>query len=151
MRCRQLTHRRYDAAQTRRCLAIITYVLRNSISTPETPTTFSYNDSAVDRIACLRAAFTAYSKIVDVIDASQRADLCAVVLHLFGDLLKDETPHMDLPGKCLPALKVLLDQALGASVQVPGVTTTGDKIVHGLLSACLSNIDDMRSAVITPR
>ena len=77
-------------------------------------------------------------------EAVQRADLCGVGLHLFVDLLKDETPNMDLAGPSLPVLKMLIDQALSASVQVPGISATGEKIVHGVLSACLVNIDDLR-------
>ncbi|ORY24869.1 putative clathrin-coated vesicle protein [Naematelia encephala] len=137
----------YDAAQTRRCLAVITFVLRTSISSPESPSSFSYSDTVTDRVHLLKTAFLAYARIVECIDAPQRADLCAVAVHLFGELLKDETPHMDVAGGCLPVLKALLDLALGPSVQVPGVTATGDKLVHGLLSSCLGNIDDMRTRV----
>lgn len=67
------------------------------------------------------------------------------------DLLADETPNMDLAGQCLPSLKLLLDQTLGA--QVPAINATSEKVIHGLLGACLSNIDDMRyvSGVRCPR
>jgi len=51
---------------------------------------------------------------------------------------------MDLAGPALPVLKMLVDPALSGSVQVPGVSATGEKIVHGLLSASLTSIDDMR-------
>lgn len=57
-------------------------------------------------------------------------------------MLADETPNMDLAGQCLPSLKLLLDQTLGA--QVPAINATSEKVIHGLLGACLSNIDDMR-------
>ena len=59
-----------------------------------------------------------------------------------ADLLADETPNMDLAGQCLPSLKLLLDQTLSA--QVPAINATSEKVIHGLLGACLSNIDDMR-------
>ena len=110
----------------------------------DNPSSFTHADLALDRIAFYKTAFTVYSITIGCIEAAQRADLCAVGLHLFGDLLKDETPNMDLAGPSLPVLKLLVDQALSGQVQVPGVTATGEKIVHGLLSACLTNIDDLR-------
>lgn len=135
---------RDDPEQTRRALAIITFVLRQTISTAETPSSFNFADSASDRIAFHKSAFSAFSTIVGCIEAAQRADLCAVGLHLFGDLLKDETSNMDLAGPTLPVLKMLVDQALSGQVQLPGVGSTGEKLIHGFLSACLANIDDMR-------
>lgn len=135
---------RLDSAQTRRALAIITFVLRQTIPTIDNPSLFTQADSAQDRIAFYKTAFSAYSTVVSCVEATQRADLCAVGLHLVSDLLKDETPNMDLAGPTLPVLKMLVDQAVSAQVQVPGITATGEKIVHGLLSACLANVDDMR-------
>lgn len=132
-----------DPAQTRRALAIITFVLRQTIPTIDTPSSFTVTDSASDRIAFFKTAFAAYSTIVGCIEPAQRADLCAVGLHLFGDLLKDEAPGVDFAGPTLPVLKMLVDQAM--SGQVPGVGATGERIVHGLLSACFANIDEMRS------
>lgn len=103
----------------------------------------------------LKKAFSAYSRIVDVIDMSQRADLCAVAIHLFSggcgdnsanvDLLHDETPNMDLAGACLPCLKLILDQTFAS--QVPTVTATSERVVHGLLGSCLNNVDEMRTRV----
>jgi hypothetical protein len=93
-------------------------------------------------VTFLRAAFSAFGKTVECVDVSQKADLCAVGLHLFGDLLADETPGMDLAGQTLPAMKALLDQAMGADL--PGTGATADRLAHGLLSQCLSNVDDMR-------
>ena len=98
----------------------------------------------MDRVAFFKVAFAAYSTVVGCIDASQRTDLYAVGLHLFGDLLRDETPSMDLAGPTLPVLKMLVEQTVSQSAQVPGVGATAEKIVHGLLSACLGNVDDMR-------
>ncbi|KAK4685134.1 HEAT repeat-containing protein 5, partial [Tremellales sp. Uapishka_1] len=133
----------YDQAQARRVLAVLTFVLRGCIPSRETGSTFLYSDTAADRISFLKVAFGGFSKIVDTIDISQRADLCAVGIHLFSDILKDETPNMDLGGATLPSLKLLLDQLV--SVQVPGIEATADRVVHGLLSGCVTNIDDMRA------
>ena len=93
----------------------------------------------------LKSGFTAYAQVVEAIEASQRADLMAVAIHLYGDVLADETPNMDYAGQTLPVLKLLMDQLLGVGSQVPGMgSATGVRVVHGLLSACLANVDDMR-------
>ena len=134
-----------DAAQTRRALAVVTYVLRNAITSKEIQSTFTHSDTAADRVPFLKAGFNAYARIVECIEPTQRADLYAVAIHLFSDLLADETPNMDYAGQLFPVLKMLLDVILGPGSQVPGMgTATGDKVVHGLLSACLSNVDEMR-------
>ncbi|ORX36130.1 armadillo-type protein [Kockovaella imperatae] len=137
-----------DAAQTRRALAVTTHVLRSAISSKDIQSTFSQADGAVDRVVFLRAAFTAYTKIVECIEPTQRADLYAVAIHLFGDLLADETPGMDYAGQLFPVLKMLLDAILGTGSQVPGMgNATGERVIHGLLSLCLSHVDEMRTRV----
>ena len=139
------TDHRYDAAQVRRALAIITYTLRAVIPSRETQSTFMHSDSQADRVALLKSGFTAYAQVVEAIEATQRADLMAVAIHLYSDVLADETPNMDYAGQTLPVLKALVDQILGVGSQVPGMgSATGDRVVHGLLSACLANVDDMR-------
>lgn len=57
------------------------------------------------------------------------------------ELLKDESSETDLVGPTLPALKALLD--------IPVYNTLDAKnkfgrMVHGLLSACLLHVDEMR-------
>lgn len=135
----------YDAAQTRRALAIITYTLRSAIPARESPSNFSHQDTLADRINMLSVAFTAYVNIVESIEPTQRADLLAVAVHLFNDLLADETPNMDYAGSMLPILKLIVSQILGPTAQVPGMgIAEGDKVIHGLLSTCLQHVDDMR-------
>jgi hypothetical protein len=132
----------FDHAQARRILAIITFVLRGTIPSTDVQSSFTYNDSATDRVAYLRSAFGAFVKIVDTLDPTQRADLYAVGLHLFADVLRDESP-MDLAGTLLGNLKFLLEGLVRN--QVPGVPDDqGGKVVAGLLGACITNIDDMR-------
>jgi len=104
-----------------------------------------HNDSPADRIGLLKSAFAASAKVAECIEATQRADLLAVAIHLYSDVLADETADMDYAGQTLPVLKLLVDQILGVGAQVPGMgAATGDRVVHGLLSACLANVDDMR-------
>lgn len=137
----------FDHGQIRRVLAVITFVLRGTIASTDVQSSFSYNDTASDRIAFLRGSFTAFAKVVDTIDAAQRADLYAVGLHLFTDVLRDESP-IDLAGNLLGSLKVLLEGLIKG--QVPGVAPDqGEKVVAGLLGACVTHIDDMRYVSIT--
>jgi len=57
-----------------------------------------------------------------------------------ADLLRDESSEIDVVGPTLPVLKSLL---------TPGptykVTEFFQRVVHGLLSSCVLNIDEMRS------
>lgn len=126
-----------DQAQTRRALAVVTFTLRQVIPSAEEKSTFSYADTLPDRITCLRSGFAAFGKIVEAIDAGERADLLVVGVHLFGDLLRDENPK-DVVGGCLPVLKTLVDGVILADKE------KGGKVVHGLISAVLTNVDDMR-------
>lgn len=60
------------------------------------------------------------------------------------ELLKDETSDIDLVGPTLQSLKILLEK--------PGdLISTDDKyenVIHGLLSACLVNVDEMRYGLL---
>lgn len=58
------------------------------------------------------------------------------------DLLKDEYTEVDVCGPTLPALKALLDVQAGG-LNAATVPKYG-KLAHGLLSACLQHIDEMR-------
>ncbi|WWD21891.1 hypothetical protein CI109_106379 [Kwoniella shandongensis] len=132
-----------DSAQTRRILAIIAFVLRQVIPTKEVKTAFHHQDSLADRVAFLRTGFTALGRVIECIEVTQRADLYAVGVHLFMDLLSDETPG-DLIGGTLGCLKALVEGLITA--QVPGVGN-GEKVVGGLIGGCLGNVDDMRARV----
>jgi hypothetical protein len=132
----------FDHGQIRRVLAVLAFVLRGTIPSTNVQSSFTYTDSAPDRVNFLRSSFTAFSRVVDTIDAAQRAELYAVGLHLFTDVLRDES-SMDLAGNLLGSLKVLLEGLIKG--QVPGVSADqGEKVVAGLLGACVTNIDDMR-------
>ncbi|WVQ83814.1 hypothetical protein IAT38_005958 [Cryptococcus sp. DSM 104549] len=132
-----------DAAQTRRVLAIIAFALRQVVPTKEVQANWRPSDSAAERIALLRAGFMAYAQVVECVEVGQRGDLYAVGLHLFVDLLGDESP-VDVAGGCLGCAKVLVEGLVGA--QVPGVNN-GERVVHGVVAACLANVDDMRARV----
>jgi hypothetical protein len=59
------------------------------------------------------------------------------------DLLKDESSEVDFVGPTLLALKSLLEIPLHTA---SNAQYRFDRLVHGLLSACALNIDDMRYA-----
>jgi hypothetical protein len=46
----------------------------------------SFNDSAAERIAFLRATFTAFANVVESVEVSQRTDLYAVGIHLYSGM-----------------------------------------------------------------
>lgn len=56
------------------------------------------------------------------------------------ELLKNETSTVDITGPTLPALKSLLEVPKEFKDPSDGYA----KLVHGILSACLVNIDHMR-------
>lgn len=57
------------------------------------------------------------------------------------ELLKDESSDLDLVGPTLPVLKALCDRGFNVSnVKVDLLP----KVVNGMLSACLQNVEDMR-------
>ncbi|SRR6266404_831484 len=68
---------------------------------------------------------------------TDRYFLCCMLSNV--DLLRDETSEIDLVGPTLPALKSLLTPGLNYKV-----TEFFERVVHGLLSSCLLNIDEMR-------
>lgn len=133
-----------DAAQIRRVLAIITFALRGAIPSQQVPSTFTYSDNNPQRVEFLRTAFMAYGNVVDCVEVTQRADLYSVGIHLFVDILRDESANsVDVTGGCLSSLKLLLDGLFRS--QVPGVPDgQAGRVVAGLVAACLGHVDDMR-------
>lgn len=57
------------------------------------------------------------------------------------DLLKDESSEIDLVGPTLPSLKSLLDLP---TTSAPNARDRYSRLIHGLISACLLNVDEMR-------
>jgi len=59
--------------------------------------------------------------------------------------LKDESSEIDLVGPTFPALKAILDlpRDIASDSQ-----ERYQRLVHGLLSSCLLNVDAMRSVVV---
>lgn len=61
-------------------------------------------------------------------------------------LLKDEKLEVDLVGPSLPILKALCDRSVRPTDGEELAVTIG-KVLNGMMSACLMNVDEMRSVV----
>ncbi|KAG6888099.1 hypothetical protein C0995_010705, partial [Termitomyces sp. Mi166 len=130
------------------CLRICSYILQHS-----TP---AFRGQAIqgelsDRIKMITTAFLAIYAVASSINSSQREEIRSVAILLYGDLLKDESSEIDLVGPTLPALKtILVDLPLTSG---PGNQDLYERLVHGLLSSCLLNIDAMsgRSGLISTK
>lgn len=77
--------------------------------------------------------------------AGQKEDQFAVALYLYAELLRDETSRTDLVGPTLPLLKALCDRAYSARLPE---SHTYARVLHGLLSACILHVDEMRFVLI---
>lgn len=120
------------------CLRVCSYILKNAIPSADRLASHSQSNPA-DRVALIKTSFDTLLSIGSSFEAKIQEEVRAVAISLYGDLLRDETSEIDLVGPTLPALKLLL---------TPGpkyeVTEFFQRVVHGLLSSCLLNIDEMR-------
>lgn len=67
------------------------------------------------------------------------------------ELLKEEKSDIDLIGPTLQSLKTLLDPPPTKAAADSDSGSKFYRVVHGLLSACLTNIDEMRYAEVYVR
>ncbi|PIL25912.1 hypothetical protein GSI_11665 [Ganoderma sinense ZZ0214-1] len=120
------------------CLRICAYILRRVITGPKSG---AVHDAAspAEKVKLIIAAFEAFSTVAASFGPSQREDFRALAITLYCELLKDETSELDLVGPTLQALKSLLDRP----ANIPDPDSKYGRLVHGLLSACLVNMDEM--------
>ncbi|EJD04810.1 clathrin-coated vesicle protein [Fomitiporia mediterranea MF3/22] len=123
------------------CFRICAYVLRNSISGPGGIRAFA-SDSAADRVTLIRAAFAAFSAVAEAFGPGLREDMRVVGIAIYAELLKEEKSDIDMAGPTLQSLKAMLDNS-PSKLQTDALTRYS-RLVHGLFSACLVNIDEMR-------
>ncbi|KAI0300801.1 clathrin-coated vesicle protein [Russula brevipes] len=120
------------------CVRVCTYILKNAIPSAERLTNHNQSNPA-DRITLIKTSFNALLSIGSSFDVKIQDEVRAVAVSLYSDMLRDETSDFDFVGPTLPVLKSLL---------TPGsthkVTEFFQRVVHGLLSSCLLNIDEMR-------
>ncbi|KAG6906802.1 hypothetical protein DXG01_012050 [Tephrocybe rancida] len=137
------------------CLRICSYILQHSTSASRGQT---IQGETSDRIKMISSAFSAFYAVGLSIDSSQREDVRAVAVLLYSgmsdtfparettldlspELLKDESSDIDLVGPTLPSLKMmLLDLPRSDSSDTEDLY---GRLVHGLLSSSLLNIDAM--------
>ncbi|EAU90073.2 clathrin-coated vesicle protein [Coprinopsis cinerea okayama7 len=119
------------------CLRICSQILRNSTTASRSGI---IRGSPSDKVALVSAAISAFSTIATGLETSVREDVRGVGILLYCDLLKDESPEIDLVGPTLPAFKTLLDLPPAPG---PGNKETYSQLMHALLSTCLRHVDEM--------
>ncbi|KAJ3852125.1 clathrin-coated vesicle protein [Lentinula lateritia] len=119
------------------CLRICAHILRHSTSHSSGPI---IRDVA-DRVKMILAAFSAFATVAAGTSTAFREDVRSVGILLYSEILKDESNEIDLAGPTFPSLKVLLDLPLASNSDAQH---RYQRLIHGLLSACLLNIDEMR-------
>ncbi|KAI0054064.1 clathrin-coated vesicle protein [Auriscalpium vulgare] len=124
---------------TMHSLRICAYILKGAI--PGSQNAVRYGQANVaDRISLIRAAFEAFVSIGNVLDLKAQEEVRAVAISLYSDILKDETSDVDYAGPTLPSLKALLAPLSNQPKELEFFS----RLVHGLLSSCLLNIDEMK-------
>jgi len=93
----------------------------------------------VDRVKLVSVGFDSYIAIMKTFPPTVQNELRMVGVYLYGELLKNETSIVDLAGPTLPVLKSLL----GVPREFNDPSDGYAKLVHGILSACLVNVDHM--------
>ncbi|KAI0946131.1 hypothetical protein AcV7_010182 [Taiwanofungus camphoratus] len=133
------SHKELLASPHAHCLRICAYVLRRAITGPAGGAVHD-GSTPIEKIKLINAAFDAFSAVAATFGSKSKEDFRAVAITLYSELLRDETSEADFVGPTLQSLKALLERpAESADGQIKF-----ERVVHGLLSACLINIDDMR-------
>ncbi|KAI5983848.1 armadillo-type protein [Pisolithus albus] len=118
------------------CLKICAYVLRHVTHSQEAP---AIAGSIQELAKMIGGALSSFELVAATTVGNIREDVRGIGCVLYAELLKDETLDMDLITPTLPAFKALL------SVEAKESTHNRyDQLIHGLVSSCLLNIDDMR-------
>ncbi|KAG7093998.1 hypothetical protein E1B28_007627 [Marasmius oreades] len=120
------------------CLRICAHILRHSTSTSHGS---AIQGEAVDRFKMIQAAFSAFTVVGASTNTSLREDVRAVAILLYSEILKDESPDIDLAGPTFSSLKLILDLP---PAPARDSSDRFQKLIHGLISDCLRNIDEMR-------
>ncbi|CAE7204243.1 unnamed protein product [Rhizoctonia solani] len=120
------------------CLRVCVTILKNAIPSPQAQSN-NIPQNPADRIPLLISAFQTLLAIGEVAGPAILPSVRALALSIYSDLLKDEYSEYDLVGPTLQSLRGML-LADSKDVQREPLYP---KVVHGLLSACLQNVDDM--------
>ncbi|KIJ69624.1 hypothetical protein HYDPIDRAFT_124270 [Hydnomerulius pinastri MD-312] len=118
------------------CLKICAYVLRHAKHSHGAP---AISGTVHESAKMVSGALNTFQLVASTTEGNIREDVRGVGCMLYGELLKDETLDVDLITPTLPAFKSLL--AVDAH---PKAYDRYDKLMHGVLSSCLLNVDEMR-------
>ncbi|KAG2033122.1 armadillo-type protein [Suillus americanus] len=124
-----------DSVRTH-CLKIFAYILRHSRHSPGTT---SIQGDLSDIAKMISGSLGAFHLIASTTESDVREDVRGIGCVLYGELLKNETSEVDLVTPTLPAFRSLLAVSCH-----PSMRERYGKLIHGLLSSCLLNVDEMR-------
>ncbi|KAG1754151.1 armadillo-type protein [Suillus lakei] len=124
-----------DSVRTH-CLKIFAYTLRQSRNNPGTS---SIQGDLSDIAKMISGSLGAFHLVASTTESVVREDVRGIGCVLYGELLKDETSEADLVTPTLPAFRSLLAVSCH-----PSIRERYGKLIHGLLSSCLLNVDEMR-------
>ncbi|CAE6439107.1 unnamed protein product [Rhizoctonia solani] len=127
------------------CLRACVTILKNAIPSPQAQSN-NIPQNPAERIPLLISAFQALLAIGEVAGPSILPSVRALAVSIYSDLLKDEYSEIDLVGPTLQSLRAML-LSDSKDVQKEPVYP---KVVHGLLSSCLQNVDDMSRGQAKP-
>ncbi|KAG1837702.1 armadillo-type protein [Suillus subalutaceus] len=131
-----------DSVRTH-CLKIFAYTLRHSRHNPGTTAIrkcmFLQKAIFPDIAKMISGSLGAFHLIASTTESDVREDVRGIGCVLYGELLKDETSEADLVTPTLPAFRSLLAVSCH-----PNIRERYGKLIHGLLSSCLLNVDEMR-------
>ncbi|BGP10695.1 hypothetical protein JCM10049v2_006587 [Rhodotorula toruloides] len=121
------------------CLRIAVAAFRESV--PATSSSLKPTAATAASLAAhIRLVFSRFADVADLLPAQLRIELYAIAFHFYSVLLKDEKNEIDFAAPTLPVLKTLCDRASAR----PDESQTLSKVLNGVLSACLLNIDAVR-------
>lgn len=124
-----------STVQLTHCLRICSYVLRRALPSSGTPSSTANSET---KITLLKTSFAALGQIGTAFGSDTKEDIRGISIALYSELLKDEISEQDLVGPSLPALKLMLESPPHTANRLE----TYSRLIHGLLSCCLQNIDE---------
>ncbi|KAM0751074.1 ARM repeat-containing protein [Meredithblackwellia eburnea MCA 4105] len=129
-----------DDSKMVQCLRVATCVLRETVPSSSSSAK-PHSGTLAAHVGLVKSVFGSFLDIADLYPLPTREELYAIAFHFYAQLLKDESSDADLIGPTLPVLKTLLDRGFHMRMGVPTVLP---KVINGMLSASLQNIDDVR-------
>jgi len=119
------------------CFRLCGYIIRKLTSNPWNSLLYA-NCTLAGKAVIINTAFDAYNDMSECCQHIPEVQSKTLGLTLYFELLQDEHANGDLVGPTLQSLKRLLEYTNSSS------TEKYDQVFHGMLSACLNNIDKMR-------